>query len=129
MDVPCWCRQSYRTTCYWYIELNPVRAVMVANPADCRWLSYRCNAEGNPSIIVTAHDLFLAISPNAGERRRRYRELFCAESNDDEIKEIRSATTFSMPLGSERFKSDVEAMLGRTIEQPHRGRPESGMRA
>jgi len=102
---------------------------MVANPADYRWSSYRCNAEGEPSIIVTAHDLFLEISPNIDERRCHYRELFRAESNDDEIKEIRNAATFSMSLGSDRFKSEVEAMLGRTIGQSHRGRPESGMRA
>jgi len=87
------------------------------------------DAEGGPSIIVIAHDLFLAISPNRDERRCHYRELFRVESNDDEIKEIRNAATFSMSLGSDRFKSDVEVMLGRTIGHSRRGRPESGMRA
>jgi len=49
--------------CYRYIEFNLVQAGVVTNPADHRWSSYRCNAEDELSIIVTAHDLFLAISP------------------------------------------------------------------
>lgn len=32
--------------CYRYIELNPVRAGIVAHPADYRWSSYRGNAQG-----------------------------------------------------------------------------------
>ena len=118
--------ERYLLACYRYIELNPVRAGMVANPADYRWSSYRHNAEGESSIIVTAHDLFLAISPNVDERRHSYRELFSAGLNNDEIKEIRKAAGFSMPLGDDRFKSDVEAMLGRTIGQSHLGRPQIG---
>jgi len=38
----------YLLACYRYIELNPVRAAMVANPVDYRWSSYRHNALGNP---------------------------------------------------------------------------------
>ena len=34
---------SYVISCYRYIELNPVRAGMVAHPADYRWTSYRAN--------------------------------------------------------------------------------------
>jgi len=101
-----------------------VRAGLVVNPADYRWSSYRHNAEGESSITVTAHDLYLAISPNIVERRHHYRELFRAESNADALKEIRNAATFSMPLGSDRFKLDVETMLGRTIGQSHLGRPQ-----
>ena len=33
----------YLLACYRYIELNPVRANMVAHPADYRWSSYRVN--------------------------------------------------------------------------------------
>jgi putative transposase len=29
-----------------YIELNPVRAGMVAHPGEYRWSSYRANAQG-----------------------------------------------------------------------------------
>lgn len=110
--------ERYLLACYRYIELNPVRAGIVDNPADYRWSSYRHNAEGISSTIVTAHEVFLAISHRDEVRRQGYRELFHAGLNNDEVKAIRKAATFSMPLGSNRFKSDIEAMLGRTTESP-----------
>ena len=38
----------YLLACYRYIELNPVRANMVVDPADYRWSSYRVNAGLQP---------------------------------------------------------------------------------
>ena len=38
--------ETYLLTCMRYIELNPVRAGIVANPADYRWSSFRANAHG-----------------------------------------------------------------------------------
>ena len=37
---------AYALACYRYIELNPVRASMVADPADYPWTSYQANALG-----------------------------------------------------------------------------------
>ena len=39
---------SYLLACQRYIELNPVRAAMVDDPAHYRWSSYRHNALGQP---------------------------------------------------------------------------------
>ena len=36
--------EEYLLQCYRYIELNPVRANMVNDPADYIWSSYQCNA-------------------------------------------------------------------------------------
>ncbi|HMV21701.1 MAG TPA: transposase [Rhodocyclaceae bacterium] len=38
--------EDYLLGCQRYIELNPVRASMAANPAEYRWSSYRANAQG-----------------------------------------------------------------------------------
>ena len=37
---------TYLLSCQRYIELNPVRAAMVDDPAHYRWTSYRHNALG-----------------------------------------------------------------------------------
>lgn len=105
-----------------------MRAGIVVSPGDYRWSSYRHNAEDEPSSIVKAHNLFLAISPNTDARQHHYRELFRAGTDADEVKKIRNAAAFSMPLGSDRFKRDVETMLGRTVGQSHLGRPERALR-
>ncbi len=38
--------EIYLLSCMRYIELNPVRAGMVAHPGEYRWSSYRANAQG-----------------------------------------------------------------------------------
>lgn len=61
--------EGYLPACYRYVELNPVHAGMVTSSVDYRWSSYRHNAEGESSVIVTVYGFFLAISPNVAERR------------------------------------------------------------
>ena len=42
----------YVLACYRYIELNPVRARMVDDPAEYRWSSYRCHAMGEHDPLL-----------------------------------------------------------------------------
>ena len=44
--------ERYVLSCYRSIELNPVRAGRVSDPADYRWSSYRRNAEGGADAVV-----------------------------------------------------------------------------
>ena len=44
--------ETYLLACHRYIELNPVRAWMVSDPADYLWSSYRANALGQPDPIL-----------------------------------------------------------------------------
>lgn len=43
----------YLLVCQRYIELNPVRAAMMVDPALYRWISYRINAPGEANARVT----------------------------------------------------------------------------
>lgn len=45
----------YLLQCQRYIELNPVRARMVGDPADYRWSSHRHTAFGEPDPLVQPH--------------------------------------------------------------------------
>jgi len=115
--------ERYLLTCYRYIELNPVRANMVAHPGDYPWSSYRHHASGIPSSIISDHEAYLRIAPASVDRMRSYRALFQYSLRDREIQEVRIATTFSMPLGGSRFTEQIEARLGRTIGHARSGRP------
>ena len=68
--------EEYLLACQRYIELNPVRAAMVAHPADYRWSSYRTNAQGEFSPLIQAHGLYRSLGLNDTERQAAYRELF-----------------------------------------------------
>jgi putative transposase len=58
----------YLLTCYRYIELNPVRAAMVATPGEYRWSSYHANAEGAGDPLVRFHPEYLRLGHDPAAR-------------------------------------------------------------
>ena len=68
--------ETYLLSCQRYIELNPVRADMVAHPAEYRWSSYRANAQGEVDPLLKPHALYEALGRDAASRQAVYRELF-----------------------------------------------------
>lgn len=45
----------YLLQCYRYIELNPVRACMVSDPAHYAWSGHGCNALGKNTALLHPH--------------------------------------------------------------------------
>jgi putative transposase len=73
--------ERYLLTLMRYIELNPVRAGMVAHPRDYPWSSYRFNADGASgpnSDWLVPHPQYRLLGRNQEERRSAYRQLFRA---------------------------------------------------
>ena len=106
-----------------YIELNPVRADMVDDPANYRWSSYRSNAFGQSKLILTPHPLYQALGTTADDRQSAYRALFRTQLDNEAIADIRLALNQSQPLGNERFYRHIEQMTGQRREGKPRGRP------
>ena len=115
--------ETYLLTCQRYIELNPVRAAMVEDPAHYRWSSYRANGLGQPDVRLTPHELYYALGPNGQKRQAAYRALFRAHLDRDAIDDIRLALNQNQPLGNERFYATIEQMTGIRRETKPRGRP------
>ncbi len=114
---------DYLLLCQRYIELNPVRAEMVADPAQYRWSSYRANGLGQPDPLLTPHEVFLALNLQDAERLATYRALFQPQLDETAIADIRLALTQGQPLGKGRFLDTIEKMVGRRCEVRPRGRP------
>jgi putative transposase len=112
----------YLWTCYRYVESNPVRARMVADPALYPWSSHCANAFGTPSFI-TPHPLYAELGTTNDERQSAYRALFSGALSDAQLFEIRSAANRNLPLAGEDFLSRVELALGRTLRPGQAGRP------
>lgn len=115
--------EDYVLACQRYIELNPVRAQMVMHPRHYRWSSYRTDAEGKASSLLTPHSQYLALGRDDGARREAYRLLLRSELDARVMQEIRDATNGNFALGGDLFKKQVEAMLGRRVSRGQRGRP------
>lgn len=115
--------EPYLLACQRYIELNPVRAGMVAHPAEYRWSSYRANAQGEADALVHPHPVFAALDVDASSRQAAYRELFRHELEPGLVDEIRKATNGNFLLGDSRFAASVAATLGRRVQPGVSGRP------
>jgi putative transposase len=112
----------YLLTCSRYIELNPVRARMVAHPDDYRWSSFRSNAGGPIEPLISPHPLYLALDDSPAKRGVAYRALFDQHLESHEMRAIREATEAGAVLGNDRFKESVEAALSRrVVRHPHGG--------
>src|SRR5436853_3364292 len=77
--------EAYLLTCMRYIELNPVRAGMVAHPGDYGWSSYAHNAYGKLDQRLTLHPLYRALAAEPFGRQQAYRELFRSSLDADTI--------------------------------------------
>jgi putative transposase len=82
---------SHLLTCQRYIELNPVRAAMVDDPAHYRWSGYQHNALGQPDARLSPHPVYTAMATSDKAGQAAYRALFRPELDADAIDDIRLA--------------------------------------
>ena len=107
--------EGYVLRCYRYIELNPVRAGMVVEPGAYRWSSYGHNVLGRGDRVVSEHEAYIGLGRAAGIRQATYRQLLGEALSEEELGQIRSATQLGWPMGNDRFKAEIEAMLRRRV--------------
>jgi putative transposase len=115
--------EQYLLRCQRYIELNPVRAGMVAAPSEYPWSSHAANALGQGSALVTPHEVFLALGATEFDRRSAYQAFLREDLAARELEEIRVAANAGYALGSERFRKEIAAILGRRAGPGTPGRP------
>ena len=115
--------EQYLLTCHRYIELNPVRAGIAAQPQEYPWSSYLHYAEGRIDPLLADHEPYDRLGRTAAERQEAYRALFQHQLDDTALNEIRSTVNRGWPIGSEGFKNEIERILLRAARPPKRGRP------
>lgn len=96
--------ETYLLRCYRYIELNPLRARMVSDPADYRWSSFACNALAVADPLIRPHLSYLSVGTNMAE---------C----------IRLHLHRQHAYGTERFREAIEVQLSRRAGPAKIGRP------
>ena len=115
--------EEYLMRCYQYIELNPVRAGMVTYPEAYTWSSYRANALAEINAVVTPHSVYKRLGRTRQLQALAYREGFKEVLDELFIHDIRDAVQTGTPLGNQRFKAQVEGLLGVKVGHAKQGRP------
>jgi putative transposase len=115
--------KEYLPACSRYIELNPMRAGMVGDPAEYQWSSYPAKVIGTRDPVVDFHPSYLSLGDSRQERQKAYAEYVLGTVPDDEIKLIREALQRGQLTGSERFRAETEKKLGIRLSNKKPGRP------
>jgi putative transposase len=96
-----------------YVELNPVRAELVASPSDRPWSSARAHRSGRDDCLAKVAP-FLAMIGDGNA-------FFNSAIPEEELKDLRRHSRTGWPLGKETFLERLEAMVGRILKPRKRG--------
>ena len=83
--------EEYLPACCRYIELNPLRAGMVADPAQYQWSSYGAKVFGKRDPVVDLPSFYMALGDTEQERWKAYKEYVFGTVPEYETKLIREA--------------------------------------
>ena len=115
---------AYLLACCRYIELNPVRARMVAEAVDYPWSSHRMRVTDQAdSDWLDMDPCFVALGDTPERRRIRYMEFMRQAVPSGEIDLIRAALQRGQLTGSARFVDEIERIQGVRVELRGQGRP------
>lgn len=112
----------YFLRCARYIELNPVRAGVVAAPGQYSWSSYGAHAFGVPVNFWSAHDEYLSLDGTPEGRQKAYRALFSEELGQDVQSVISSSLKQGIAYGDDAYKGRIERVSGIPQHPLKRGR-------
>jgi len=114
---------DYLLACSRYVELNPVRAGLVAEPETYRWSSYRAKVGLVETDWLDFDPYYTGLAATARQRQALYRDFVVETIADDEFEQIRQAIQRGQLTGPEAFVEEIEARLGKRIEFRGPGRP------
>jgi putative transposase len=115
--------EHYLRECICYIELAPLRAGLAAAAQDHPWSSARHHLGLASDPLVTAHPQYWTIGNTPFEREAAHGRLLQRALTAEQVAEIEGATAKGWALGSETFKTALEARTGRRVRPLRRGRP------
>lgn len=113
----------YALTCTRYIELNPVRAGLVASPAEFRWSSFRHNVGIQAHPLVTEHAAMWALGNTPFDRQLSYRGMFEAPLAEADLALFRQSARSGWAVGQKEFITAIAGSNPRRVQPRRPGRP------
>jgi putative transposase len=114
---------EYLLACCRYVELNPLRAGMVEDPAQYRWSSCPAKAGHQTNAWLDFDPFYLSLGSTAGGRAEKYARWLKETVPDEEWKLIREAVQRGQLTGNRKFERTVSEKIGRRVELRGQGRP------
>jgi len=120
---------TYLIACMVYVDLNPVRAGLVAQAGDYAWSSYCHYAGLRVDKTITPHPVIWELGNTPFSREARYRELVQVGIAPHQQAALTRSVLSGWALGDKAFVSDLEQISGRRLVRAPAGRPAGAIRA
>ena len=115
--------ERYLLACMVYMDLNPVRAGMVADPADYPWSSHHHYVGRRADRLVTPHPLYWELGNTPFARDAAYAGLIGAGIGQDQQRALTDSALRGWALGSADYVADLQRRTERRVAPGRAGRP------
>ena len=115
--------ERYLLACMVYIDLNPVRAGMVAEPANYPWSSYQHYSGRKVDKLITPHPLYWELGNTPFAREQAYTELVRTGISDQQKRALTDSALRGWALGEPDYVADLQRRTERRAVPANAGRP------
>ncbi len=115
--------ERYLLACMVYLDLNPVRAGMVAQAQDYRWSSHAHYLGLRSDRLITPHAMFWELGNTPFARESRYQQLVQAGVSPEQRSVLGQAVTSGWALGDADFIRQLQGKTARRLTRSASGRP------
>lgn len=113
----------YLLACMAYIDLNPVRAAVVAEPLDYAWSSHGFYVGARSDKLITPHALFWDLANTPFGREVAYADLVRAGVSVEQQAALTKSALAGWALGEADFVADLQKRTQRRVNKEKAGRP------
>ena len=115
--------ERHLLACLAYVDLNPVRAGMVADPADYRWSSHRHYLGHVTDPLVTTHSLYWELGNTPFARGTAYGELVRSGLTPGQLSALTTSAMQGWALGDADYVAQLQRRTDRRVSRGKAGRP------
>ncbi|MBU0589284.1 MAG: transposase [Gammaproteobacteria bacterium] len=115
--------ERYLLACMVYMDLNPVRAGLVATAADYTWSSHAHYVGLRMDKLLSPHPLYWSLGNTPFAREAAYAQLVQGGVGGQLQTELTEAALHGWALGDETFISELQKRTSRRVQKTAAGRP------
>lgn len=115
--------ERHLLACMVYMDLNPVRAGMVADPVEYPWSSYAHSIGRRTDRLITPHPLYWELGNTPFAREQAYLELVRAGIGMEHQRALTDSALRGWALGEPDYVADLQRRTQRRVARAQAGRP------